>query len=196
MRQFGRQLETHYQCGRCDGPVSEYMLACPWCGTGRKVLRDETTFPSCCPRCQRGTKLDWRYCAWCYGPGFDDVADRAIQRPALRGTLPQSANCDRDELMPFMRYCPWCHTKVRQTVENRRQHRHLLQMRLGRRARFLDALPVVCSGAVRSLSFCSGEPGRPRPRPMGRRYGSSPGPRTGSLPLGLLVARNPRAILG
>jgi hypothetical protein len=113
LRQFGRQLETQFQCGRCAGPVSESMLACPWCGAGRKVLRDETTFPSCCPRCQRGAKLDWLYCAWCYGPGFDDVADRQYsdRRYTARCRNPR---CDRGELMPFMRYCPWCRTKVRQ----------------------------------------------------------------------------------
>ncbi len=113
LRQFGRQLETNYQCGRCAGPLSEAMLACPWCGAGRKVLRDETTFPSCCPRCERGAKLDWRYCAWCYGPGFEDVADRRYsdRRYTARCRNPR---CDRGELMPFMRYCPWCRTKVRQ----------------------------------------------------------------------------------
>jgi serine/threonine-protein kinase len=113
MRQFGRQLETHFQCGRCAGPVSEYMLACPSCGAGRKVLRDETTFPSCCPRCERGAKLDWRYCAWCYGPGFDDVADRHYSDRRYTAHC-RNPRCDRGELMPFMRYCPWCRTKVRQ----------------------------------------------------------------------------------
>src|SRR5262245_31355158 len=75
-REFGRVLETHLKCTRCDGPVSEFMQACPWCGTGRKVLPDETTFPAACPRCNRGTKLDWHFCAWCYGPGFEDVSSR------------------------------------------------------------------------------------------------------------------------
>jgi serine/threonine-protein kinase len=113
LRQFGRQLHTHYQCGRCAGPVAESMQACPWCGAGRKVLRDETTFPSCCPRCRRGAKLDWRYCAWCYGLGFNDEADRRYsdRRYTARCRNPR---CDRGDLMPFMRYCPWCRTKVRQ----------------------------------------------------------------------------------
>jgi len=112
-RQFGRLLETHFKCGRCDGPISESMTACPWCGTGHKVFRGETTYPACCPRCLRGTKLDWRYCAWCYGPGFDDVAQREYsdRRYVARCRNP---HCDRKELMPFMRYCPWCRTKVRQ----------------------------------------------------------------------------------
>lgn len=114
VRQFGQQLQTTLKCGRCHGPVSETMQACPWCGTGRKVLQEETSFPSACPRCNRGAKLDWHYCAWCYGPGFDDVAERQYsdKRYVARCRNPK---CARGELMPFMRYCPWCHTKVRQT---------------------------------------------------------------------------------
>jgi serine/threonine-protein kinase len=112
-RQYGRQLDAQYKCHRCEGPVAESMFACPWCGTGRKTMRDETSFPSCCPRCQRGAKLDWRYCAWCYGPGFEDISVREYsdRRYSARCRNPR---CDRGLLMPFMRYCPWCHTKVRQ----------------------------------------------------------------------------------
>jgi serine/threonine-protein kinase len=112
LRQFGRQLEATLQCGRCLGPVSEPMLACPWCGTGRKVLRDETTFPSSCPRCHRGAKLDWSYCAWCYGPGFDDVAERQYSDKRYIASC-RNPKCPRGDLLSFMRYCPWCHTKVR-----------------------------------------------------------------------------------
>ncbi len=113
LRQFGRQLDVQYKCHRCDGPVAESMFACPWCGTGRKVQRDETSFPSCCPRCNRGAKLDWHYCAWCYGPGFVEVSERQYsdRRYTARCRNPR---CDRGELMPFMRFCPWCRTKVRQ----------------------------------------------------------------------------------
>ena len=50
--------------------------------------------------------------------------------------------------MPFMRYCPWCHTKVRAPWKIRRHKRHLRQMRLGRAARVLDPLPVVYGQAV------------------------------------------------
>lgn len=112
LQQFGRQLETRLTCGRCGGPVSEYMHDCPWCGTGRKVLRDETVFPAMCPRCHRGMKLDWLYCPWCYGPGFEPLSNRRYsdRRYVARCRNPR---CDRRSLMPFMRYCPWCHTKVR-----------------------------------------------------------------------------------
>jgi serine/threonine-protein kinase len=112
-RQFGRRLETTLKCRRCTGPVSEYMFACPWCGDGRKVFREETSFPASCPRCNRGTKLDWAYCAWCYGPGFDDVSSRTFTDRRYVAHC-RNSKCERTDLMPFMRYCPWCRTKVRQ----------------------------------------------------------------------------------
>jgi serine/threonine protein kinase len=112
LQQFGRLLETRLACSRCGGPVSEYMHVCPWCGTGRKVLRDVTSFPASCPRCHRGMKLDWLYCPWCYGPGFEPLSTRhySDRRYVARCRNPR---CERKDLMPFMRYCPWCHTKVR-----------------------------------------------------------------------------------
>jgi len=113
VRQFGRALEARLTCGRCDGPVSEFMHACPWCGISRKVLRDATTFPACCPRCHRGMKLDWRYCPWCYGAGFEPATDRHYSDRRYVARC-RNARCDRKDLMPFMRYCPWCRTKVRQ----------------------------------------------------------------------------------
>ncbi len=112
-RQFGRQLDTHLHCRKCEGPVSEFMIACPWCGDDRKMLRDESTFPAVCPRCNRGTKLDWAYCPWCYGPGFEDVAEREYTDRRYEARC-RNAKCERKDLMAYMRYCPWCHTKVKQ----------------------------------------------------------------------------------
>ena len=111
-RQFGRLLNTHLKCRECEGPVSEFMLACPWCGDDRKILRDESTFPTVCRRCNRGTKLDWAYCPWCYGPGFDDASERQYTDRRYEAHC-RNAKCERKDLMAFMRYCPWCHTKVR-----------------------------------------------------------------------------------
>ena len=118
------------------------MLACPWCGDDRKVLRDETSFPASCPRCNRGTKLDWAYCPWCYGPGFEDVSERALHRSPLRGPLPQFQVRSQGPhavhaLLPVVPH------EGAAGMENRRQQRHVPQVRLGRAARFLDALPVV-----------------------------------------------------
>ncbi len=111
-RQFSRTLETREQCTKCDGPVAESMLHCPWCGTSRKVHRGDTKFPGQCRRCNRGMKKDWKYCAWCYGPGFEVETNREYtdRRYSARCA---NAGCSRKLLMPFMRYCPWCRAKVR-----------------------------------------------------------------------------------
>lgn len=67
--------------------------------------------PANCPRCDRGVKLDWDYCAWCYGPGFEAETNRRYKDKRY------TAKCDNKRcgqpLMPFMRYCPWCRKKVR-----------------------------------------------------------------------------------
>jgi hypothetical protein len=113
MRQFGKVLEARLACDRCEGPVSEAMHACPWCGVSRKVVRDETTFPARCYRCLRGVKLDWVYCPWCYGHGFEPATDREFTDRRYVARC-RNAKCERKDLMPFMRYCPWCRTKARQ----------------------------------------------------------------------------------
>jgi serine/threonine-protein kinase len=113
LKLYGRLLATKFPCGKCGGPVSEAMHGCPWCGVHRKVFRETTDFPAQCPRCSRGIKLDWHYCAWCYGPGFELVSDREYSDRRYTARCP-NRKCERKKLMPFMRYCPWCHTKVRQ----------------------------------------------------------------------------------
>jgi len=56
-------------------------------------------------------KLDWDYCAWCYGPGFEKETNR---RYSDRRYTARCANkrCG-GPLMPFTRYCPWCRAKVK-----------------------------------------------------------------------------------
>jgi serine/threonine-protein kinase len=112
LRQFGKTLNTNFVCSACNGPVSESMTSCPWCGKPRKVHRDDTKFPAACPRCRRGMKLDWSYCPWCYGPGFESHSNRTYsdRRYTARCDNPK---CKRKALMPFMRYCPWCRRRVR-----------------------------------------------------------------------------------
>ena len=110
-RQFRSALDTRHQCRRCEGPVSESMHACPWCGFDNPARGCSSKMPAHCPRCERGVKNDWDYCAWCYGPGFVAESDRFY--PDKRYTSRcANARC-REPLMPFMRYCPWCRTKVR-----------------------------------------------------------------------------------
>jgi len=108
-REFSKHYGTNHSCSRCRAPVAESMLHCPWCGVERKTHRAETSFPRRCPRCRRGMKLDWRFCAWCYGGAVGPESTRSYTDTRYEG------NCTacRGDLMPFMRYCPWCNTKVR-----------------------------------------------------------------------------------
>ena len=110
-RQFKQQLDTRHHCRSCEGPVSQSMQACPWCGFDNPARGAETSMPAHCPRCERGVKNDWDYCAWCYGPGFVEEATRHY--PDKRYTAKCANLRCRGPLMPFMRYCPHCRTKVR-----------------------------------------------------------------------------------
>lgn len=110
-RKYRKSLDTRHECRHCSGPISEPMLACPWCGVRTDPRRQTLSFPAHCPRCHRGSKLDWRYCAWCYGPAFEVETNRRYsdQRYAARCANTQC----RGELMPFSHYCPWCRHKVK-----------------------------------------------------------------------------------
>ena len=109
LRQYKGALQVRHACGRCHGPVSEFMKACPWCGSGRKTHRDETSFPAACPRCKRGVKLDWRFCPWCYGASIGPLANRTYSDRRYDASC---SSC-RNPLMPHMSYCPWCRAKVK-----------------------------------------------------------------------------------
>jgi serine/threonine-protein kinase len=110
-RRYRRVLESKHHCRRCEGPVSLSMQACPWCGVDNPGRGSESEMPSTCPRCERGVKSDWDYCAWCYGPGFVEETRRSY--PDKRYSARCSNSRCRGQLMPFMRYCPWCRSKVK-----------------------------------------------------------------------------------
>lgn len=110
-RQFRQQLDARHACRKCDGPVAESMQCCPWCGFDNPARGTESKMPSTCPRCERGVKNDWDYCAWCYGPGFIEDSSRSYSDKRYSAHC-ENARC-RGPLMPFMRYCPWCRKKVR-----------------------------------------------------------------------------------
>jgi serine/threonine-protein kinase len=110
-RQFGKALDARHACRRCGGPVSEAMSACPWCATRRDVHREGSRFPASCPRCRRGMKLDWRFCPWCFGGEVGPRSDRRYTDVRYAGRC-GNPSCPRGQLMPFMRYCPWCRRKV------------------------------------------------------------------------------------
>ena len=110
-KRYRKKLATQHNCRRCEGPVSEAMQACPWCGFDNPARGSESPMPSNCPRCERGVKLDWDYCAWCYGPGFVAETNRTFGDKRYKSKC-ENKRC-RKPLMPFMRYCPWCRKKVR-----------------------------------------------------------------------------------
>lgn len=110
-RHFGKLLETKFNCSRCAGPISESMTSCPWCGKSHTKHAGETPLPSCCPRCNRGLKADWRYCPWCHGPGFEVSTARQYSDKRYIARC-SNVKCREKKLMAYMRYCPCCHRKV------------------------------------------------------------------------------------
>jgi serine/threonine-protein kinase len=113
-RRYGNHLAAKHSCDRCGGPIAENMLICPWCGKAQKTYCGPTTLPQRCQRCGRGMKRDWRFCAYCYGRAQGPNSVREYS-DARYETVCDNEKCGRKELLPFMRYCPWCRHKVRQT---------------------------------------------------------------------------------
>ena len=126
LRKYRSTLNIRHACAHCAGPVSDLMTGCPWCGTPLKRKKNgalnvtalnarageaKPAFPAECPRCHRGAKLDWQYCGWCYGGAFEVETQRTYEDK--RYTQRCSNSACRGELMPYMRFCPWCRTKVR-----------------------------------------------------------------------------------
>ena len=109
--QFRTELDTNQKCRTCEGPVSGSMQCCPWCGTDNPAPEADSGYKHHCSRCGRGSKAEWSYCAWCHGPGFEQESKREYSDKRY------VARCDNKKcgkkLMRFMRYCPWCKTKVK-----------------------------------------------------------------------------------
>ncbi len=110
-RSHGATLDLRFTCHSCEGPISEAMTVCPWCGSDRNSLRDLTPYPLICWDCERGVRPEWSACPWCYPARFecngktpppDSGAERVCARKGCGG-----------QLRPFMRYCPICKTKVK-----------------------------------------------------------------------------------
>jgi serine/threonine-protein kinase len=110
-RSFGKHLSLLYSCRRCDGPVSEAMRFCPWCGSSDNSFLKISRFPLVCPECEKGVRPEWNYCPWCYEGRFVSNGrkpprdSQAVRRCGRR-------NCE-GQLRPFMRYCPLCKWKPR-----------------------------------------------------------------------------------
>ncbi len=110
-RAHGAALGLRFSCHRCEGPVSEAMDYCPWCGTADNAFGEITRYPLVCPECEKGVRPEWNACPWCYkgrfvGNGRKSPRDpQAVRRCGARG-------CS-GELRPFMRYCPLCKRRTR-----------------------------------------------------------------------------------
>ena len=97
-QQYKKVLDSRHQCRHCEGPVSESMQACPWCGFDNPARSSWSSMPSSCPRCERGVKNDWDYCPWCYGPGF--VEETTRRYPDKRYSTRCGNKRCRGQLMP------------------------------------------------------------------------------------------------
>lgn len=110
-RRHRASLELRFDCHRCEGPVSEAMTSCPWCGTSENSFRDVTSFPLVCPDCEKGVKPEWTSCPWCYPGRFR--GNGREPRPDARSERNCSRRSCAGRLRPFMHYCPVCKQKVR-----------------------------------------------------------------------------------
>ncbi len=107
-RRYGTIVPVGFRCVDCAEPIAESMLTCPWCGSERNRFDIETTFSHVCPRCHRGVLPEWRFCPWCYGPGFASPAETQTKGVRYHS---KCKHCN-GKLMRFMRYCPWCRRKI------------------------------------------------------------------------------------
>jgi len=109
-KRYGRALETHFDCHACDGPISESMRYCPWCGTNRNSFVEVTSFPLVCPECERGVRPEWSACPTCSRGRFESNG-----KP-IPGASSAERRCSRAgcgaPIHRFMHYCPGCKTKV------------------------------------------------------------------------------------
>ncbi len=110
-RSHGRRLEMRFRCHRCDGPISEAMRVCPWCGSGDNSFSEISAYPLVCPDCERGVRAEWSACPWCAAgrlqgngrrPRQDAKAERSCSRKGCAG-----------QLRPWMKYCPLCKQKTK-----------------------------------------------------------------------------------
>jgi serine/threonine-protein kinase len=110
-RARGKGIDLRYRCHRCDGPIAESMVYCPWCGTADNSFAEITSYALVCPECERGVRPEWTACPWCFKGRFESngrvppVDARAERRCGARG-------CE-GQLRPFMRYCPLCKRKTK-----------------------------------------------------------------------------------
>ncbi|MEZ4332476.1 MAG: serine/threonine-protein kinase [Myxococcota bacterium] len=109
-KKFGRSLDARYDCHACDGPISESMSHCPWCGTTRNSFAHVTRYPLVCPSCERGVRPEWTACPTCSRGRFEGNG-RAIPKSPQTERRCRRPGCGAP-VDRFMRYCPACKQKV------------------------------------------------------------------------------------
>ncbi len=112
---YSNVLELKFKCGECAGPISEYMMYCPWCGTEKNSFKGVSGFPAVCKRCHHGVKDEWDYCPWCYGRKFSWADVWMTEDKRYVRNCP-NRRCPEKKTMRWMHYCPWCHTKIKPWV--------------------------------------------------------------------------------
>ncbi|MEE9275737.1 MAG: serine/threonine-protein kinase [bacterium] len=115
-KRFRKRYGLHFSCRKCGNPIGEAMPFCPWCGTDDNSLRNTTGHPAYCYSCERGVRMEWDYCPWCYTGRFADAVNRPHSDARYTQRCANPACPDR-RMMPFMRYCPWCKTKVKRPIK-------------------------------------------------------------------------------
>jgi serine/threonine-protein kinase len=115
IKRYEKVFPSFVRCRKCGEPVSEVMSICPWCGTGSNRFEYSTAFSHYCCECKKGVLPEWRFCAWCYGGGFDSPSSERSKGVRYY----DRCKCCDGKLMRFMRYCPWCHRKVRKAWQVR-----------------------------------------------------------------------------
>jgi serine/threonine-protein kinase len=114
---YSNILDLKFKCCKCAGPISEYMMYCPWCGTDKNSFKGLTSFPTVCARCEHGVKDEWDYCPWCYRKKFSWVDVWVTSDKRYIKNCP-NRRCGERKVMRWMRYCPWCHTKLRPWIHH------------------------------------------------------------------------------
>jgi len=115
IEQYNKVFTTIFRCCDCGEPIAESMLICPWCGSNCNRFDMNSRFSHICPRCHKGVLPEWRYCPWCYGPGFESPSSKPTRGVRYQG---HCKYC-KGKLLRFMRYCPWCRRKVRKAWQVR-----------------------------------------------------------------------------
>jgi serine/threonine protein kinase len=109
---FQKILILNYRCCKCNGPISEYMIYCPWCGSNKNSFKGITSFPSVCRACHHGIMEEWDYCPWCYGKKFS-WSDAWVKNDKRYVKKCPNKYCGERKVMLWMHYCPWCHAKLK-----------------------------------------------------------------------------------